>query len=165
MQTIFCAFTTYPEADDAVRQLQESDFDMAEINALVHDGVAKAHMDENNLARVHVDVTDQIGEQELSGLALLVGNEQPVQVRNVGPILAAGQMATILANSAATQNQTGEDLESMLITYGAPQETASAYHTTVANGGVLLWVRSDESRSAEAATILRRHNGQHVMSN
>lgn len=166
MQTVFALFKSYPDADDAVRQLQESGFAAEEMNAIVHANTAKSYMKEEiNLAQVHVDATDEIGDQELSGMALLVGNEQPVDVRGVGPVLAAGDMATILASSAMAQNQTGEDLESMLVSYGVSQETAHTYQSAIANGGVLLWMRSQTDHNSKVTPILQRHNGQHVFNN
>ncbi|MEZ4733945.1 MAG: hypothetical protein R3E79_43185 [Caldilineaceae bacterium] len=165
MQTIFSVFATFAPADAAVHELQEQGFQAEDINVVVHAQLAKSNLDEVNRARVHVDTTDAIGQQELSGLALLVMNEQPVEVRGLGQIYAAGQMATILANSTVASSQTGEDVQSMLVSYGVPTKTAAQYQSTVAKGGVMLWVRSDDQRVSTVTEILRRHHGQQVMTN
>lgn len=165
MQTIFSVFPNFADADAAVHELQEQGVNRENINVLVHAQLAKSNLDEVNLARVHVDTTGAIGQQELSGLALLVLNERPVEVRGLGQVYAAGQMATILANSTVASNQTGEDVESILVTYGVPAKIAAQYQTTVANGGVLLWVRNDDQRGGTVTEILQRHHGKQVMTN
>jgi hypothetical protein len=165
MRSVFSQFKNYADADEAVRTLQEKGFVGDDINVLVLAQVAKSNMDEVNLARVHVDVTDAVGEQELSGLALLVGNEQPVHVRGVGPVLAAGQLATILANTATETSRADDDLQTMLVSYGIPEETAGSYHAVLTNGGVLAWVRTGDSRVGEVAEVFRSHNGKAVTAN
>jgi hypothetical protein len=165
VQTIFGVFKDFAQADNAVHELQDKHFPKEALNVLVHEQAAKSNLDEVNLARVHVDATDTIGEKELSGLALLVLNERPVTVRGLGPVYAAGQMATILASSATTTDQGGEDAQSILTSYGVTDKTAETYCTTVAGGGVLLWVRSNDQQTSTASEILRRHNAQQVMTN
>jgi hypothetical protein len=165
MQTIFSQFDHFANADAAVRALQELDIPKEAINVLMDAGVAKSNLDEVNLARVHVDVTDAVGEQELSGLALLVGNEQPVNVPRVGPLLAAGQLANILANATVPSNRGGDDLQTLLESYGLPPETAARYCTAVAGSGVLVWVRTDDERIGEVSEVFRQHKGKNVTAN
>jgi hypothetical protein len=165
MQTIFSAFPTVPDADAAVHALQEKQIDGGRINVLVQATAAKANLDQVNLERVHVDATNAIDDRELSGLALLVANEQPVDVRGIGPVLAGGELATILANATVASNQTGEDVQSMLVAYGVPTETAASYEQTIAQGGTLLWVRDEDERVRTAASILQRHNAQSMVTN
>jgi hypothetical protein len=165
MRTIFSRFEHFAEADEAVRALQAQDFPEDAINVLVNAKVAKSNLDEVNLARVHVDATDAVGEQELSGLALLVGNEQPVNVPGVGPVLAAGQLATLLAGSAVPSSQGSDDMQSLLEEYGVPADTAARYCSALSGSGVLVWVRTDDERIGEAAELFRGHGGHDVRSN
>jgi hypothetical protein len=163
VQTIFSGFKQIADADAAVQELQAIGIAAAAINVLVDARTAKANLDEVNLARVNVDVTDAIGEQELTGLALLVMNERPVAVRGLGQVYAAGPMADILVSSATPQS--GEDVQSILVSYGVPATTADTYHTLIAGGGVLLWVRSEDEQVSSVSEILRRHHAQQVMTN
>lgn len=165
MQTIFSGFKQFTDADAAVQALQEQGFDQKALNVLVDAQTAKSNLDTVNQARVHVDVTDAIGVQELSGLALLVMNERPVNVRGLGPVFAAGTMADILVSSTTANGQSGEDVQSMLQSYGVPAKTAESYHSLVAGGGVLLWVRSEDTQVSTVSDILRRHHAQQVMTN
>ncbi|MCB0061647.1 MAG: hypothetical protein KDE19_06015 [Caldilineaceae bacterium] len=165
MQTIFCAFTNIPDADAAIHSLQDKQIDPGRMNVLVQATAAKSNLDQVNMARVHVDATNAIDDRELSGLALLVANEQPVEVRGIGPVLAGGELATILANATVASNQTGEDVQSMFIDYGIAPATAKTYEQTIEQGGALLWVRDEDEQIRTAAGILRRHNAQDVMTN
>lgn len=165
MQTIFCAFQTVPDADAAIRSLQDSQIDPERMNVLVQANAAKSNLDQVNLERVHVDATNAIDNRELSGLALLVANEQPVEVRGIGPVLAGGELATILANATVASNQTGEDIQSMFVEYGVSPETAETYEDAIEQGGVLLWVRDEDERIRTVAGVLRRHNAQEVTTN
>lgn len=165
MQTIFSAFPTVTDADAAIHALQDQQIDPGRMNVLVQATAAKSNFDQVNLARVHVDATNAIDDRELTGLALLVANEQPVEVRGIGPVLAGGELATILANATVASNQTGEDIQSMLVDYGVPVETAAAYEQTIAQGGTLLWVRDEDEQVRTATGILQRHNAQQLVTN
>ncbi|RIK40442.1 MAG: hypothetical protein DCC55_15060 [Chloroflexi bacterium] len=165
MRTIFSRFEHFAEADEAVRALQDKGFSEDAINVLVNAKVAKANLDEVNLARVHVDVTDAVGEQELSGLALLVGNEQPVNVPGVGPVLAAGQLATLLAGSAVPSSQGSDDMQDLLEDYGIPADTAARYCSALSGTGVLVWVRTEDERIGDVAQVFRGHGGHDVRGN
>lgn len=165
MQTIFSGFKQFADADAAVQELQEHGIAQSALNVLVDAQTAKSNLDTVNQARVHVDVTDAIGVQELSGLALLVMNERPVTVRGLGPVFASGTMADILVSSTTANGQSGEDVQSMLQSYGVPANTAETYYTLLAGGGVLLWVRSEEAQVSTVSDVLRRHHAQQVMTN
>ena len=165
MKTIFSGFAQFADADAVVQALEAANFPVEELNVLVDVQTAKSNLDEVNRARVHVDVTDAVGERVLSGLALLVGNQQPVEVRGLGQVYATGQLATILASSATAGGQSGDDAQAMLVSYGVPAERAAAYQKLVHEGGVLLWLRSAEQRVSTAAEVFHRHNGQSMIAN
>jgi hypothetical protein len=165
MRTIFSRFERYTDADEAVRALLANGIAKEAINVLVDASIAKSNMDEVNLARVHVDVTDAVGKQELTGLALLVGNEQPVNIPGVGPLLAAGQLATILASAAVPSDRASDDLQTLLERFGVPVETAIHYCTAVAGTGVLVWVRTEDERIGEVGEVFRRYHGKEIISN
>ncbi len=165
MQTVFSMFKGFMDADAAVRELQANGVKADATNVLVHAQTAKSNLDDVNFARAHVDASAAIGEQELSGLALLVANKQPVEVPGLGTAYVAGQMATILASSTATSNRTGDNVASVLVSYGVPAQTADQYTDTIKQGGVLLWVRSEDQLVGTISSILHRHNGQAVITN
>ncbi len=165
MQTIFSQFTDFMDADAAVRELHANGIKSDSMNVLVHAQQAKSNLEDVNFARANVDSSDAVGEQELSGLALLVANKQPVELRGLGQVYAAGQMATILASSTVANSQSGDDVESVLVSYGVPAKTVEIYSNTLKQGGVLLWVRSDDGLVGTVSSVLHSHNGQEVMTN
>lgn len=165
MQTIFSQFTDFADADAAVRELQANGVEADSMNVVVHAQQAKSNLDDVNFARANVDSSDTLGEHSLTGLALLVANKRPVEVRGAGQVYAAGQMATILASSAVANSQSGDDMESVLTSYGVPAKTVTAYTNTVKQGGVLLWIRSDDQMVGTISSVLHSHNAKDVMTN
>jgi hypothetical protein len=44
------------------------------------------------------------------------------------------------------------------------RETAEAYRAGIEGGGLLFWIRTDDGRAAEAASVLRQHEARHLTS-
>lgn len=162
MKTIFASFDNYASSRDAVNALLDEDFSLAEMNALVLADVAKREM-ETNQAKVHVNVTDEVGDVALHGLDRLVGGEQPVQAPQVGQVYAAGELATLLVNQFAGAG--GNSFTDILQEFGVPSDAAAHYASAINGGGVIFWVRSDDARASQAATTLRDRGAQHVFTN
>ena len=74
-------------------------------------------------------------------------------------------LRAILANTATETSRADDDLQTMLVSYGIPEETAAGYHAVLTNGGVLVWVRTGDSRVGEVAEVFRSHNGKAVTAN
>ena len=164
MKTVFALFDDFRKANGAVTQLQEHDFSLDEMNALVMENVAKTQM-EGNLAKVNVNVTDEVGasSEELHGLARLVGGEQPVSVPNIGNVYAAGKLATILAKSFSGPDSTS--LPEALEEFGVPADVAAAYTKGINDGSVLIWVRSEDKKASNASNVFRNRGGEHITNN
>ena len=164
MKTVFALFDDFGKADGAITQLQEHDFALDNMNALMMDTVAETQM-ETNFAEVNVNVTDKVGasSDELHGLARLVGGEQPVSVPGVGNVYAAGELATILTKSFSGPDSTS--LQEALHQFGVPADTAASYTKGINNGHVLIWVRSADDKAANASNVFRNRGGKHVTNN
>lgn len=164
MKTVFALFDEFSKASGAITQLQEHDFALDDMNALVLENVAKTQM-ETNLAKINVNVTDEVGSasDELEGLARLVGGEQPVSVPEVGNVYAAGDLATILTKSFSGPDST--NLQEALREFGVPDDAAAAYAKGINEGSVLLWVRSDDEKASNASNVFRNRGGKHITNN
>jgi hypothetical protein len=160
MQSVFSLFEVYEDCEEAVDDLVEQGFDEEEINVIVDEEVAKTHLDVD-LDRVDVKATDELGE-EARGLDILLGVEQPVVLPGLDEVYAAGDVATVLAKTAASPDTGG--LVGALVEFGVSQPIANAYIEAIEDGGLLFWLRTSDDRASEAGEILREHNGLHVTS-
>jgi L-alanine-DL-glutamate epimerase-like enolase superfamily enzyme len=161
MRTIFACFQNYEDASAAVEELLQKHFEEGKMNAIVQDYVAKGHMDVN-LSKVDVAVTDKIGEKTARGLDQLIGGEKGVYIPDVGTVYAAGDTATIVAETAAKPGAADGGLKGALVDFRVPEDLAETYRAGIKGGGVLFWIRADDDRGSEAAEILRSHKAEHV---
>ena len=103
MKSVFALFDAYEDIKETVDELIAAGFDEGEMNVIVDEEVAKGHLDVN-LEHVEVKATDELGE-EATGLDVMLGVEQPVEVPRLGDVYAAGEIATILARTAASPDR------------------------------------------------------------
>src|SRR5690606_30761255 len=111
---------------------------------------------------VDVQKSEELGGKTVHGLAALFGGEQPVHVGGSGDLLAGGELATLLATRASATNNGGDALQEALEEFGVPRDTATDFREGIVDGGVLLWVRTQDERATAAASALRAQNGQGV---
>lgn len=161
MKTIFALFQSYANAEEAVNELLEEGFGEEQMNVIVREDTAKENLD-LNLHQADVMKTDEVGEQTIHGMQHLLGGEQPVQMPDVGPVLAAGELATILSKGASASGAPDQALAGALEEFGVPDDVAQAYRSGISDGGVLVWIRTEDDQAAAAAGALRGQNGQHV---
>ena len=161
MNVIFALFETYTDAENAVDELLDRDFDVGEMNAIVLEEVAKSHIDVD-WDKLDVAVTDEIGERSVRGLTQLLGGQQPVMISGLEDIYAAGELATVLARTASAPNAEGRGLKAALVDFNVPEETAQIYRDGIDDGGLLFWIRVDEDRGAAVRQILTTGGGIRV---
>lgn len=161
METIFALFDNYDGAREAVDALLDEGFEEAEMNAVAMEATVKESIDVD-LKEVNVQKTDEVGQQTVHGLTQLFGGEQPVHVGGSGELLAGGELATILVTQAASTGTDAAPLRNALQEFGVPQDLAADFHSSIVDGGVLLWARVEDERANAAANALRAANGKHV---
>jgi hypothetical protein len=161
MQSVFSLFENYEDGRLAVDELLDEGFDEEEMNVIVDAEVAKTHMDVN-LERVAIKATDELGE-ETTGLGIMLGTEQPVAFPPpLGDVYAAGDLATILAKTAAEPGS--ENLEKALEEFGIPRSMTAAYVEALTNGALLFWMRTSDEQATRVSEILRVHGGTQIVS-
>jgi hypothetical protein len=161
MKSIFALFKDYQDAEAAAADLLEKGFEEDEMNVIVHEQNAKNHMDVN-LEKVKVDATNKVGEQNVHGLVRILAGQRPVRLSDVGPIYAAGEIATMLARAAANPGAVNGGLQAALVDFSVPKEVAEEFTTGIENEGVLFWIRTSDERAPEASSVLHSHKGVHV---
>ena len=85
-----------------------------------------------------------------------------IAIPGIGPLVAAGVLATTLAG-AATGAITGGILGA-LVDYGISKEKAPVYAESIRRGGTLVSVRAEETRADQAELIMQRHEPMDIES-
>ncbi len=144
----------------------------AVVQELVQAGVARDHislMAHRGDAAMTTDPTDDGGDGVLAGAGigavlggvggLLVGLAV-LPIPGLGPVIAAGPIATTLAGmglGAATGGLVGA-----LTGVGVPEEHAQHYAEAVRRGGTLVTVYADEALAPRVSEIMDRHHAVDV---
>ncbi len=91
----------------------------------------------------------------LGGIGGLVIGLAGLAIPGIGPVVAAGPIATALAGAGIGAVAGG--VIGALTNLGVPEEEAHYYAEGVKRGGVLVTVATDEAGAEKAADIMRRH--------
>lgn len=155
MKIVVGSFDTFAAASKAAEKLISAGFMQSDINVISNNTGRPGASD--NLESKRVDEADGVASGALAGGALggvagvaigLMG----LAIPGIGPILAAGTLATVLAGAGAGAVAGG--LIGGLTDMGISDDNAHFYAESVRRGGALLTIRTDNSRTAEAELIL-----------
>ncbi len=166
-QTIVGVFGSQDRAEKAVNQLRERGWDR-NISILARDDQNEGRGEGQR------GQTGQTGQRQrtnmqgqdlsegmtaggaLGGLAGLAAGAGMLTIPGVGPVLAAGPIASTLTGVV-----TG-GLAGGLVDYGIPREEGRQYEEDVRQGRILAMVKSDQDRAQDAERILRENGADKV---
>ncbi len=154
VKTIIGAFDRMGDADRAARALRDAGFLDSDINFIAND--VRRNPDPGRVVeRTEMSgaATGAVAGGALGGAAGLAASLMGLAIPGVGPILAAGPIVAALVGAGAGAAAGG--LIGSLTDLGVEPAQAEVYAESVRRGGTLVTVRTDESRSDEAADILR----------
>lgn len=162
-QTVVCAFDRMEDAREAIRDLQDAGISRDQISL-----VARGQQDDRSeMEKLSItpreDTTDgtSIGENVAAGTAigglggLLIGLSA-LAIPGIGPVVAAGPLATTIAG--ALSGAVGGGIIGALKDAGVPDEDAHFYGETVRRGGAIVTVYADNFDEDRVRDILQRHN-------
>lgn len=154
-KTVVGLYDDLTAAEGAVRELQNNGFSRDDISVMSRDR--------------HTTTTTTTGTQAgegaaagagtgavLGGLGGLLVGLGALAIPGIGPILAAGPLATTLAGIGAGAAAGG--IVGALVGLGIPEEQAHVYAEGVRRGGTLVMVRSSDEMADQALQIVRRFN-------
>jgi uncharacterized membrane protein len=154
--TVSALFDNAMDAQNAVRELTNNGVRRDDISLIASDAAGE-------YARYHgqeIPADDTLegaaGGALLGGLGGLLVGLAALAIPGVGPIVAAGPIATALAG-AGIGAVTGGILGA-LIDLGVTEEDASYYAEGVRRGGTLVTAHVDDSMANRVASILDRYN-------
>ncbi|HEY0603378.1 MAG TPA: YsnF/AvaK domain-containing protein [Herpetosiphonaceae bacterium] len=161
-------FDTMNDAEAAVRDLRDAGFNSNDIS-FVGNNADKRY----NLDNTSYDTTTSNSEAEegaglgatggavLGGLAGLLVGLGALAIPGIGPVVAAGTLATALGSTAlgAGLGAAAGGLVGALVGAGIPENDANVYAEGIRRGGALLSVQVATDDDADrAASIMDRHN-------
>lgn len=138
MQTYSRVYDNYPAAERAVRQLESIGVASSDISLIANKHVSDRYenADDNSGAGTGASVGAAVG----GGAGLLAGLGM-LAIPGLGPVVAAGWLASTLAGAVAGSAAGG--IIGALTDMGVSDEDAHVYSEVVRRGGTLLTVRSD----------------------
>jgi len=149
--TVTHLFDDYGRAQEAVRALEAAGFTSNEIS------IASRVRDNGEL------VDDATGAATGASVGALAGAGTGlltalgvIAIPGVGPLVAAGVLASTLAGAATGAAAGG--LLGALTDYGVSEENAHVYSEGVRRGGTLVSVRAPEERAEMATDIMNRYD-------
>lgn len=157
MKVVFGLLESYAQAAQVVGELLERGLSASEMNAILLAEVRDRQEIDREVAAAAAG--EELPGPQMSGLDRLVGTQQAVRTADAGEIVAGGDVATIVAGTATAPGEVSRRLADALADVNVPEELAGRYVEGIRGGGVLLWVRSPDERSAEVENVLRAARG------
>ncbi len=145
--TITHVYDDYGSAENVVRELENAGF--------ASDQVSVVGRKPSDLSGGEGTATGATLGGVAGGGAGLLASLGLIAIPGIGPLVAAGVLATTLAG-AATGAVAGGILGA-LVDYGISKEEAPVYAESIRRGGTLVSVRAEKSRADQAELIMRRH--------
>lgn len=158
-KTIVGLMDNFNEAQQVVDDLARNGFKQEDIGLVAQDEKGKPTSKTAEEAEPSPEVEGAMkgagAGAAIGGIAGLVVGLTGLAIPGIGPIIAAGPIASTLAGAGVGAVAGG--LIGGLTKMGVPEEHAHYYAEGVRRGGVLVTVTCDDARAQEAAGIMRRH--------
>ncbi len=162
-RTIVGVFEDPDHAESALNDLRDTGFAPEQVSVVARDTRAGREMAEN---------TGMAAETAGAGTGAFLGGVTggivgwligigALAIPGIGPVVAAGALATTLGGAAIGALAGG--MVGGLVAMGIPEEEARGYEASVHAGRILLMVTAqNESQSQQARDIFGRHHGADV---
>jgi hypothetical protein len=174
-RNVVALYDNFEDANAAVRDLVDQGFRREEISFMAADqkgGQRGAVTVTDETARTPADKASTVRADDASGAGIGAGIGAAVGglagvliglgalvIPGIGPVIAAGPLATVLAGLAgAGAGAVAGGVLGALVDMGIPEETAGYYAEGVRRGGTLVSVRVEDQYTDKALDILNRHN-------
>jgi len=162
-KTVSALYDSYSEASAAVAALESAGFPHSDVSLVANN--TERHVRD----RDDSDAADDAGKGAGIGAALggaggLLAGLGMLAIPGLGPVVAAGWLASTAAGALAGAAVGGAagGLIGALTDAGVPERDAHTYAEGVRRGGALVTARVDETRAAEAQSILQRYKSVDV---
>lgn len=156
---VVAIYKSHPEAEDAVKELQRSGFDMAKLSIVGRD----YHTDEHVVGYYTTgDRMKYWGQQGAfwGGVWALLFGSAFFWIPGLGPLLVAGPLVTLVVGALESAAVVGglSALGAGLFSLGIPKHSILSYETAVKTGKFLLIAHGTQEETARARDIINRTN-------
>ena len=149
-RTVSRLYDSYSQAQRAVEALESAGFTASEVSLI------SRYRDDNTLADdASGAATGATAGAVAGGTAGLLAALGVIAIPGIGPLVAAGVLATTIAGAAGGGVVGG--LLGALTDYGVSEEEAHVYSEGIRRGSSLVTVRADDERVSRAEAILDSH--------
>ncbi|GIV96463.1 MAG: hypothetical protein KatS3mg057_1120 [Herpetosiphonaceae bacterium] len=159
MTTVIGLFERQADAEQVIDELERSGFDKTTIGILARDRFLNERMVGGD--PVLEDTAQGIaGGAAVGGLTGLLAGAVALAVPGIGPILAAGTLATLVGSTAAGAGigAVAGGVIGALTGLGVSEEEAEIYAEGIKRGGVLIAVETLPEQVGQIWQIMRRMN-------
>ncbi len=139
-RTVIGLFDSYDDAERCVRELRDLGIPVEDISLVVSDNRGKGETGEHLTTDSKTVAENVLGGALFGGLGGLLIGLGALAIPGLGPIVAAGPIATTLAGAGV--GAVGGGIISAIKDAGVPEEEAHIYAEGVRRGGTLVAVHS-----------------------
>ncbi|HEX8634648.1 MAG TPA: YsnF/AvaK domain-containing protein [Pyrinomonadaceae bacterium] len=167
-KTVIGLFDNRAEAQSVVQELVNEGFKRDDISVMSKKLEGQDARAGEKVAYVEEDGDEQVKDMAMGagtgaaigGLAGLLLSLTAVAIPGIGPVLAAGPLAAIIAGAGI--GATAGGLISGLTRLGVPEEDANYYAEGVRRGGTLISVDAADEQAERAVSIMKRHGAVEI---
>ncbi|HEX8422485.1 MAG TPA: YsnF/AvaK domain-containing protein [Pyrinomonadaceae bacterium] len=166
-KTVIGLFDNRAEAQSVVQELLGENFRREDIS------VMSKKLEGQEARGERVEYVEEDGDEQIKdmakgagtgaaigGLAGLLLSLTSLAIPGIGPVLAAGPLAAVIAGAGI--GATAGGLISGLTRLGVPEEDANYYAEGVRRGGTLISVDAADDRAEAAVAIMKRHGAVEI---
>lgn len=151
-RTVSRLFDSYSQAQAAIEALEQAGYTSSEISLVSRYRDDKTLVDDDEMSRAATGATAGALVGGSGGLLAALGL---IAIPGIGPLVAAGVLATTLVGAAGGSVLGG--LIGALTSAGVSEEDAHVYSEGVRRGSSLVTVTTDDPRASKAESILNAH--------
>lgn len=160
-KTITALYDRTEDAQSALRDLQNMNISRDNISLIASDAAGTYSHDNGNGISTQSDAVEgAVAGATFGGIGGLVVGLAALAIPGIGPVLAAGPLASALiaAGIGAGVGAVTGGIVGALTEMGVSEETAGYYAEGIRRGGTLLTVHVPENMSKRVMDVLNRHN-------
>ncbi|HYG11163.1 MAG TPA: general stress protein, partial [Pyrinomonadaceae bacterium] len=167
-KTVIGLFDNRAEAQSVVRELLGEGFRHDDISVMSKKIEGQDDRQGETVAYVEEDGDEQIKDMAkgagtgaaIGGLAGLLLSLTSLAIPGIGPVLAAGPLAAVIAGAGI--GATAGGLISGLTRLGVPEDDANYYAEGVRRGGTLISVEASDEQAERAVAIMKQHGAVEI---
>ncbi len=164
-EAVYGVFASIEDAERAISALKDHGAVGNEVSVVRKgDGAGLPQIDNEASTGITVtsagDVTAGAAKGGAAGLALgILAGAVALTIPGIGPILAAGPIATAIGAALATTaaGAVGGGVVGYLVDQGIPEAAATEYHDALTQGNILVSVRAERLSGEEALLLMEKY--------